>query len=236
MGKGSLSVVGIGYQIASHTTPEASAQIKKADKFFYLADVGKERTDTYEEMVERMLAPVRKGVHVCVAFYGHPGVCAYPTHEAVRRARKEGYKAKMFPSISSTDCLFADLGIDPADGCQVFEATDFLVRKRKLDTSVGILLWQINGIAISTYYSDGHAAWNMEGVRVLSEVLQKAYSPRHKVVVYEASVYPVCDPSIQTVPLSRLHKARISSASMLYVPPKDDAPYDYKMLTRLRMK
>jgi uncharacterized protein YabN with tetrapyrrole methylase and pyrophosphatase domain len=182
-----------------------------------------------------MLAPVRRGLDVCSAFYGHPGVCAYPNHEAIRRARKEGYRARMLPAISSADCLFADLGIDPLDGCQIFEATDFLVRKRKLDNTLGILFWQISAIAVSTFYKHGHAAWNIEGVRILGEVLQKAYSPRHKVVVYESSVYPVCDPSIQRVPLSQLHKARISSASMLYVPPKNEAPYDYKMIDRLKI-
>jgi hypothetical protein len=34
----------------------------------------------------------------------------------------------MLPAISAEDCLFADLGVDPADhGCPSYEATDFLV-------------------------------------------------------------------------------------------------------------
>ena len=74
---------------------------------------GRSRLDTYQDMVDRILACVREGSDVCVAFYGHPGVFVYPSHEAIKRARIEGYKATMLPGISAEDCLFADLGIDP---------------------------------------------------------------------------------------------------------------------------
>ena len=254
---GSLDIVGIGYQLARQITPESLDSIRRADRFFFIADavteiwlrqlrpdgesladayvVGKERLESYQEMVERMLVPVRKGLRVCAAFYGHPGVCVYAGHEAVRRARRDGYRATMLPAISSADCLFADLGIDPADGCQMFEATSFLVRKRKLDTSVGVLLWQVCSIAVSTYH-DTHETWNIHGVRVLAGVLQKMYSPRHKVILYEASAYPVCDTSIRHVHLRELPQARITSASLLYVPPKGPVPYNRTMLAKLHLR
>jgi precorrin-3B methylase len=253
--KGSLNVVGTGYQIVSQTTPEALSCIQRADKFFFLADivterwlqqlhpngqslgdtyaVGKNRWDTYEEMVERLLEPVRNGLNVCAAFYGHPGVCAYAPHEAVRRAVKEGYQARMFPGISSTDCLFADLGIDPSEGCQLFEASDFLILKRKLDCNVSLILWQICSIGVETYYP-GSEVWNPDGVRILMSVLQKTYGSRHKVILYQASTYPVCDALIEEVSLGRLHEAKISSASLLYVPAKRKPVYDRQMLARLR--
>ena len=82
----------------------------------------KSRMKTYREMVHAMLTEVRAGKNVCVAFYGHPGVFAWAPHEAIRIARKEGYFAHMEPGISSEDCLYADLGIDPATfGCQHYE-------------------------------------------------------------------------------------------------------------------
>ena len=49
------------------------------------------------EMVEEILAAVREGKRVCAVFYGHPGVYVKPSHEAVRRARKEGFEARMLP-------------------------------------------------------------------------------------------------------------------------------------------
>ena len=104
----------------------------------------KPRIDAYVAMIERVLGFVRDGLDVCAIFYGHPGVFVYPSHEAVRLARTEGYSASMFPGISAEDCLFADLGIDPArSGCQSFEATDFLVHRRKFDSTSSLILWQI---------------------------------------------------------------------------------------------
>src|SRR5947209_10731330 len=102
---------------------------------------------TYLEMVDRILFFVRKGLQVCAVFYGHPGVFVYSSHEAIRLARQEGFTATMLPATSAEDCLFADLGIDPAgSGCQSFEATDFLIRRRKFDPSSNLILWQIGHI------------------------------------------------------------------------------------------
>jgi hypothetical protein len=66
---------------------------------------GNSRRQSYVEMVEHILTHVRSGYNTCVACYGHPGVFANPTHEAVRRAKDEGFSAKMLPGISAEDCL-----------------------------------------------------------------------------------------------------------------------------------
>src|SRR5436309_4431878 len=113
---------------------------------------GKPRAESYNEMIEFILSRVRAGVLVCGAFYGHPGVCAYPPHESIRRARAEGYAAFMLPGISSEDCLFADLGVDPAvGGCQSYEATDFLLNNVSIDASSQLVLWQIGTLGDWTY-------------------------------------------------------------------------------------
>ena len=71
---------------------------------------------------------------MCAAFYGHPGIFVYPGQEAMRRAHAEGLKARMLPGISSIDCLWCDLGIDPAlDGCQIYHATEFVLQRRTAD-------------------------------------------------------------------------------------------------------
>src|SRR5256885_16134657 len=49
---------------------------------------GKSRAESYSEMIEFILSHVRIGVLVCGAFYGHPGVFAYPRSEE-RRVGKE---------------------------------------------------------------------------------------------------------------------------------------------------
>jgi uncharacterized protein YabN with tetrapyrrole methylase and pyrophosphatase domain len=68
---------------------------------------GKPREKTYQEIVDRILSAVRSGLQVCAAFYGHPAVFATPTHAAIRRARREGFSARILPGISTADCLFA---------------------------------------------------------------------------------------------------------------------------------
>src|SRR5439155_1808739 len=105
------------------------------------------RRATYDAMVERILAEVRTRAVVCAVFYGHPGVFVAPSHEAIRRARAEGHTALMLPGISAEDCLFADLGIDPSRfGCQSYEATDFLVHRRRIDRTAALVLWQIGTV------------------------------------------------------------------------------------------
>jgi uncharacterized protein YabN with tetrapyrrole methylase and pyrophosphatase domain len=251
----SLTIVGTGIQVAAQTTVQARAHMEQADKLLYLVadpataywiksmkpdaeslqplyQEGKNRIDTYREMVERILECLREGGAVCVAFYGHPGVFVYPSHEAIKRARSEGFNATMLPGISAEDCLFADLGIDPGEsGCQSFEATDFLVYRRRFDPNVALVIWQIGVVGELGYRVD--RMYSREGLDVLVETLRKTYGPDHEVVVYEAAQYPVCDPVIETVTLARIHDAHVTPISTLYVPPRQKATPDRAMLKRL---
>jgi uncharacterized protein YabN with tetrapyrrole methylase and pyrophosphatase domain len=240
---GSLTVVGTGYRVAGHVTLEARAHMEQADKLLYLVGdpvmetwiralnrsaeslvdcyaEGKPRKVSYQEMVARILAYVRRGLDVTVAFYGHPGMFADPPHAAVRLARKEGYRATLLPGISAEDCLFADLDLDPADkGWQSYEATDFLNRRPLFDPRCGLVLWQVGVIGEG---SIAHTA-NREGLRELVHELRRHYARHHRVVVYEASSYPVCDPVIRRIPLGRIPQAEVSVSATLYVPPRREA-------------
>jgi hypothetical protein len=253
---GSLTVVGTGFLVSGQITPESAAAIRAADRFFFLVaepatrlfleaqhpraeslhDVfweGRPRQPAYDEIVERLLAAVRQGCNVCIAFYGHPGVFVYSSHAAVRRAREEGFAARMLPGVSAEDCLFADLEVDPAaDGCQSFEATDFLVRQRPFDPHSGLVLWQIGALGVVTYHV--RDLWNDAGVDYLVERLAGHYSSDHRVVVYEATYYPTCEPLIQPARLADLRRCRINTHSTLWVPPLAKPPLDRAMLARLR--
>jgi uncharacterized protein YabN with tetrapyrrole methylase and pyrophosphatase domain len=254
--RGSLTVVGTGFLVAGHVTPETQAAIRAADRFFHLVaepatghwlqaqhpaaeslnDVfweGRPRQPAYDEIVERLLAPVREGARVCAAFYGHPGVFVHSSHEAIRRARAEGFEARMLPGISAEDCLFADLEIDPAaDGCQSFEATDFLVRERKFDPHGGLVLWQIGSLGVVTYHL--RDLWNGDGLAYLVEVLARSYPASHVVTVYEHNHYPICPPLVQRTPLADLARCKVNTHSTLWVPPLARAAVDEAMLARLR--
>ncbi len=256
MKTGSLIIVGTGIQLVANLTLGAKAWIEQADKVLYaLADPvtakwlkklnttaealpyntnNQRRKDTYREMTERILTEVRKGLNVCAVFYGHPGVLADSTHAAIRQAREEGFRAQMLPGISAEDCLFADLGLDPGrNGCQSFEATDFLIRRRKFDPTSALILWQIAMVGNLGFYKPGE---HFRPLTILTEVLKTHYGSNHEVIVYEAAVYyPVCEPVIQRIPLSKLPESSITQVSTLYVPPQALAPVDKEMMARLGM-
>jgi len=255
-GTGTLTLVGTGLRIAGQVTQEALAAIVEADKLFHLIQdqvthrwleelnptaeslydsyrPGRPRRETYEEIVERMLAPVRRGLRVCAAFYGHPGVFVMPAHEAIRRGRAEGYEAEMLPGVSAEDCLVADVGFDPGNrGCQSFEATDFLIRHRRFDPASALLLWQIGGIGVSDFREEAY--WNPRGVAILAETLAATYGDAHEVIVYEASPYPVVPPVVHRCPVSDLPSAPVTSGSTLLVPPLAEREIDRELLARLR--
>lgn len=242
--RGSLVIVGTGFRAVRHTTAEAREEISQADKLFYLVSDavsegwiktlnpaaeslascyvrGKSRMIAYRRMISKMLSSVRAGSRVCAAFYGHPGVFVYPSHEAIRLARKEGYEARMLPGISAEDCLFADLGIDPSrSGCQSFEATDFLVFRRKFDPSSSLLLWQA-GIIGSVVYRPRNVS---SGLRALAKYLAGFYGGGHEVVLYEASPLPVFKPIIRSTTIDKLPTAGVNGGTTLFIPPKPRQP------------
>jgi uncharacterized protein YabN with tetrapyrrole methylase and pyrophosphatase domain len=179
---------------------------------------GRLRAEIYDEIVEEILAPVREGRRVCAAFYGHPGVFSYLGHESVRRARGEGFDANMLPGISAADCLFADLGVDPGvGGLQTYEATDFLVYRRSVETTAALVLWQVTAIGERRAITEP----NREGLRALTERLLELYPGDHVVSLYEASPYPypIADPIVRETALSALGDADVSPLATLYVPP-----------------
>ena len=254
-GGGSLVCVGVGMTLGSHITPLARSHIEKADVVFtavsdgvvelWLArmnpDVrslqryyreGKSRLETYREMVDAMLTEVRAGKRVCGAFYGHPGVFAWPTHKAIERARAEGHPAHMEPGISAADCLYADLGIDPGRyGCQHFEASQFMFYRRRVDTAAYLILWQI-GVAGDRSLARFATGAPYRGLLV--EVLSRDYDPAHGVILYRAATLAISRPQIVRLPLGGLPEAECDTDSTLVVPPRSALEPDVEILERLR--
>jgi uncharacterized protein YabN with tetrapyrrole methylase and pyrophosphatase domain len=238
--KGRLVCVGIGITLGSHISPLARSHIEQADVVFagvsdgiveqwlsrMHADVrslqpfyseGKSRLKTYQEMVEAILNEVRAGKHVCAVFYGHPGVFATAPHKAIAQAREEGYGAHMEPGISSEDCLYADLGIDPgARGCQHYEATQFMLYRRVIDPSAWLILWQI-GLAGDR--SKARFATDAAYRQVLVDVLKHDYPADHEVIIYRAATLPIQSPRIQRMALSALPDADVDMPDTLVIPP-----------------
>jgi uncharacterized protein YabN with tetrapyrrole methylase and pyrophosphatase domain len=241
-----LVVVGTGIQVGQLTV-EAALHIRRAEQVFYsvaernieavirtlnpraqplmhLYEVGKPRSVTYDEMVEAVLHSVRAGSRTVAVFYGHPGVFAFPSHEAVRRARAEGFAATMLPGVSAEDCLFADLGVDPADnGCQSLEATDFLMRMRSIDPTQPLILWQVGVVGESAYRG---ASYSLAALPLLLRKLQETYPPDHPVVLYEAATEPGGRARCEKSTLVGLANVALTPFSTLFVPPLRAVDFD----------
>lgn len=245
MSKGTFTVVGTGLRVAMHLTPEALAAIRRSDRFFYLVyDRVTERwlsmlkpgaislrrfykrntqwRDCCDRMVDEMLLSVKDGFNVCAGFGGHPAVCVYPSGEAIRRAREEGFEATMLPAVSTVDCLFADLGVDPGnDGCRMFDVNEFLSRKPMMDPHTGLILFQVGAFR------------TRRALSLLRNVLAQTYPAKHSIVVYDAPLIPTWKAVIRRVPLSSLASCRLSFVSTLYIPPSKRARVNRRMAERL---
>ncbi len=251
---GSLVIAGSGIKLVGHMTLETKATIEQADKVLYVVNdsvmarwlhrlnptaetlhtlyaPGKPREETYQEMVQAILNEVRQGQAVCAVFYGHPGVFVNPGWEVIHQARAEGYEAKMLPGISAEDCLFVDLTLDPAlKGCQSYEATDFLLRPRRFDPTVPLILWQVGVVGERGIPGDEPSR---HGLGILTTYLEANYDPAHEVTLYEATLYPIFDPVIKRIPLKELPTADFTPIATLYVPPIGPTPSDESMRKRL---
>ena len=249
-------VVGCGIIAPAQVTTEARLHIERADCVFSLvADpvaaqwltsvnprtqslaglyrVDKPRRETYEEMTATIVARVVDGASVCAVSYGHPGVFARPLHDAVKRVRAAGLEATMLPAVSAEDCLFAELGIDPAQtGACSFEATDFLIYDRHVDRTATIILWQIGVIGERSYKRQSDA-WNIDGVRALVERLERSYGAEHEVIVYQAAQLITGRSTIVRTRLRDLANAPITTLSTLVIPPADKRILNEAVYARL---
>jgi tetrapyrrole (corrin/porphyrin) methylase-like protein len=239
--RGSLLVVGTGITGIGQLTLEAVGAIDQAERLFYLMNdpiaeawfrqrhpsaqtlsdlygEGKDRSVSYAEMAARVIRSVRSGYRVCVAVYGHPGVFVQFTHLAIAALRREGYPARMLPGVSADGCLIADLGFNPGDhGIQSFEATDFLMRRRRFDPTSSLVLWQVG--VLGEPDAAVRRGRQPERLRRLVSVLLRQYPERHRVVEYLSNTFPGDRPRIRRMTLKGLAKARLSPNSTLLVPP-----------------
>lgn len=255
--RGSLVIIGSGIQGVGFSM-EAEAYLRAADKVFYCVsnpptqvwlhevrpdaydlyvfyDDTKPRFNTYMQMSEAMLHYVRKGQRVVGVYYGHPGIFVLSTHRAIAIARREGHEAVMKPGISALDCLCADLGIDPAyPGMQTFEASEVLLRKRPLDTSVHVVLWQVGLIGEQGYRRKGFIN---DKFPILVEYLQQYYGEHYEVTHYVGARHCTFEPTMAVHKLSEMLDPRVRATftgiSTFYIPPKDAAQTDPEMAARL---
>jgi precorrin-2 methylase len=241
---GRLTVIGTGIAAISHLTLEAVGQIKNANVVFYHANSGvtasylrrlnantvdlyeyygegKVRNITYVQMAELMLREVRAGKSVAGVFHGHPGYFVKAARRALAIARMEGHETRLLPGISSTDCLFADLRIDPGViGVQILKAGHVLRKKPVLATNNHVVLVQLASVGDNTFSFSGFKHAKLDH---LFEKLISIYGAHHDSVYYIAAIFPGCDPVIAVRKLGHYRDKKNQDAikaATLYLPPK----------------
>jgi precorrin-2 methylase len=252
---GRLAIVGTGITAIAHLSQEAIAHIKNADIVFYNATSGvaarqihelnpnaidlyeyygegKNRSATYIQMAELMLREVRKGLAVAGVFHGHPGFFVKPGRRALAIAEMEGYETHLLAGISSTDCLFADLRIDPGViGVQILKASTVLHDSESLVTKNHVLLVQVGSVGDNTFSFTGYKRTKIEQ---LFEKLISIYGDRHDSVYYVAAIFPGLSPTIHVRKLGEYRNRVLSDAihaATLYLPP---AGVSFDSLTSLQ--
>lgn len=241
---GRLTVVGTGITAICHLTLEAVGQIKNADVVFYHANSGvtasylrqlnantvdlyeyygegKVRNITYVQMAELMLREVRAGKSVAGVFHGHPGYFVKAARRALAIARMEGHETRLLPGISSTDCLFADLRIDPGViGVQILKAGHVLRKKPVVATDNHVVLVQLASVGDNTFSFSGFKHARLDD---LFEKLISIYGANHDSAYYIAAIFPGMDPVIEVRKLGQYRDKKNQDAikaATLYLPPK----------------
>lgn len=252
--KSFLTIVGTGIKFASHLTSEAKAYIQKSDKVLHLVNdplmaewiklnnKNSESLDNiyfkyplrltcYKKITEYILEQLSLVTNLCVVMYGHPLVYAQSALDAAIEAKTLGYEVNILPGISAVDCLFADLIIDPGEfGYQSYEATDFLIRPRVINTTSHLVLWQINAIGCLGNKIDKK---NKDGIKILISKLELIYGFNYEVIIYEAAQYANFNPRIEKTLIRNLDRVDLTSLSTLYIPPMSKAEIDSEMLKQL---
>lgn len=234
-----LSLVGTGIKTLSHLTKESEAHIKQADLVIFLVNepvmvewivknskkynnlhdlyfASKDRDASYKEISKFILEQLKYYNFICIVFYGHPTVFATPGLNAIKQAELLGVRTFVLPAMSSQDCMFADLKINPGDcGCYSVEAMDLIFKSRRFDTGSHLLIWQPAIIGNYGHFKDVHN----DAVCILKDYLLQYYPSDHFVYLYEASIYPGMDCNVVKFKLINLEKQELTTIMTLYIPP-----------------
>lgn len=247
-----LIVVGSGIKSIAHVTEETKRVIQHANKVLYLVNEdhlkgwiqreakeaesleliyfgSDKRIDAYQNITAHIINEYYRVKNLCVVFYGHPVVFAHSALSAVQKIKAENGNAVILPALSSMDCLFADIQVDPGDqGCFAIDATELLIYERRVDVYAHVILWQIANLGM-------HDLKKTQKLNVLSDYLRGYYLDEQPICIYEAAVLPLQKPRVEWLKLKKLHQIEVSPISTLYIPPASPRVVSTKYLELLEM-
>lgn len=248
-----LLIVGTGIKTLSHLTRESECSIKQAQKVLYLVNepIIKEwiiknsedsfsledlyfskkfRAKSYQEITEKIVSTLDAFDNVCVVVYGHPLLLSNAIHSVIKKLDKSDVAITVLPAISSLDCLFADLRVDPVGGCYSIDATELLVYEKPICISNHVIIWQIGLVGLLGNTTEKQ---NVVAITMLKEKLLLLYGPDHDIILYEAAIYPHLQPKINKITIKDIHEKLMSSITTAYISPKIQNSINFDRLIQL---
>lgn len=244
-----LFIVGCGIKFLSHMTLEVQALIQKSDCVVYLVNDPAmkqwihdnsrlsisldaiyfnttNRLEAYQGISEELIKIIQVHKNTCFVMYGHPFFLANSSEQIIKEIEKRSLdiNIEVLPGISSLDCLFCDLRIDPGQyGIQAYEATAFIHRNYRLNTDSHLVLWQIGVAGIGTIIENNEDLNNnksrLDALNRLREKLLAYYEPDYPIILYVASMYPSISFIRIDSTISEFNKISIPRLSTAYIPP-----------------
>jgi uncharacterized protein YabN with tetrapyrrole methylase and pyrophosphatase domain len=248
-----IYIVGLGIVSVHQITHEAEAAMRRSREILYVANdfgfaeylpqlcahvtdlstayqEGEDRINAYNMMTAKVIEAALDHPPVTFALYGHPLVFALPPFQILKVASLLGLRTKVLPGISAMDCLFVDLKLDPAEGLQMYEATDLLLRQIPLQPDIACLIWQIGAVETRLY---SRSTSKPERFSRTKNYLLKYYPPEHKVTAVYSSSFPLVPSQLTTLALKdmEMYAEDLSSGVTLYIPPVQVRPIvDHELL------
>jgi uncharacterized protein YabN with tetrapyrrole methylase and pyrophosphatase domain len=232
-----LCVLGSGIKTIAHITLETVEFVKNSDIVLflvnepllkdYIKDLSKNsfdleetyysndnRKEAYQLISEKIVEQLELYDKVSVILYGHPIYCSSPAQKAIRVAKDKGINIISCPAVSSLDCLFSDLNIDPAEyGMQIYTADQFINENIKPTTSSYLVLLQSGFINFDKHV---HLS-NTVHFNALLKSLKSIYHQENEIIIYESSIYPNITPLVTKKTLQTLEPDDISSLSTIII-------------------
>ncbi len=234
-----LCILGSGIKSIAHLTIESQEFIKNADVTLHLLNepIMKEYVEKiatksidlqdiyysvesrklcYELITNKIIEQLEFHDNVCSIFYGHPIFCVKSAQSAINIAKEKNINIISCPAVSSLDCLFSDLNIDPAEhGMQIYTADDLINQKKIINVKSNLVILQAGFINFDRHV---HQSKNHD-LNVLVEYLMKFYKEDQICTIYEASLYPNIKPLKKKTQMRSLQDNKISSISTLIIEP-----------------
>lgn len=252
-----IYITGLGIRTVEHATDELVSTLRRCEEVLFV-DTGvataawlatlcprvtdlyaesygerRSRVNAYEHMAARVLEAALDHPPVAFAMQGHPLVYSTAPFLIREAAALLDLQVEVLPGISSLDCLFAELWLDPChDGLQMYEATDLLLRHRPIQPDVPLLLWQVGNV--ETRLHSGRASRPERFDRLRARLLQ-TYPADHPVTVFFSRPHPLVPSTRRVLPLGELgaEPDLLHPGVTLYLPPVAIRPVEDVELLRL---